>query len=129
MLYPLSILKDLSALKSVSLFGIAGHLTAMGALAARVADQSYRPGGAFAPAAAAAAQAKARAVAAAEAGGSDASKVGGWVGEGESWVRGNFTHITPPIHPQYAPNLSILRTQFTHITHPIHPHYAPNLSI
>ena len=75
MLYPLSILKDLSALKSVSLFGIAGHLTAMGALAARVADKSYLPGGAFAPAAAAAAQAKAKAAAAAVAGGSSASKV------------------------------------------------------
>ena len=47
-LYPLSILKDLSALKSVSLFGIAGHLTAMGALAVRILDKSYFPGGVFA---------------------------------------------------------------------------------
>jgi hypothetical protein len=56
-LYPLSILKDLSALKSVSLFGIAGHITAMGALAWRIVDKSYFAGGKYALSAVAAAKA------------------------------------------------------------------------
>jgi len=46
-LYPLCIQKDLSALKSVSAFGIAGHLSAMFALVVRLADKSYLPGGAY----------------------------------------------------------------------------------
>ena len=46
-LYPLCIQKDLSALKSVSAFGILGHLSAMGALGIRVADKSYAAGGIF----------------------------------------------------------------------------------
>lgn len=46
-LFPLCILKDLSALKSVSVFGVAGHLVAMGALALRVRDKSYFAGGKF----------------------------------------------------------------------------------
>ena len=54
-LYPLCILKDLSALKSVSVLGVAGHLVAMGALALRIFDKSYFTGGKFfAPAAASA---------------------------------------------------------------------------
>ena len=53
-LYPLCILKDLSALKSVSVLGVAGHLVAMGALALRIYDKSYFPGGKFFSAVAAA---------------------------------------------------------------------------
>ena len=48
-LYPLCIQKDLSALKSVSAFGILGHLSAMGALGIRVVDKSYAAGGIFYP--------------------------------------------------------------------------------
>jgi len=44
-LYPLCILKDLSALKSVSIVGLGGHLTAMAAFAIRLLDKSYLPGG------------------------------------------------------------------------------------
>jgi hypothetical protein len=46
-LFPLCILKDLSALKSVSVLGVAGHLVAMGALSLRVRDRSYFAGGKF----------------------------------------------------------------------------------
>jgi len=46
-LYPLCVQKDLSALKSVSAFGILGHLSAMGALGVRLWDKSYRVGGTF----------------------------------------------------------------------------------
>lgn len=61
-LYPLCILKDLSALKSVSVLGVAGHLVAMGALALRIMDKSYFQGGKFFAPAAAAATASAGAV-------------------------------------------------------------------
>lgn len=61
-LYPLCILKDLSALKSVSVLGVAGHLVAMGALAMRIFDKSYFEGGKFFAPAAAAATASAGAV-------------------------------------------------------------------
>ena len=46
-LYPLCILKDLSALKSVSIVGIGGHLTAMAAFAVRLLDKSYTAGGQY----------------------------------------------------------------------------------
>ena len=46
-LFPLCILKDLSALKSVSVLGVAGHLVAMGALSLRVRDKSYFAGGQY----------------------------------------------------------------------------------
>jgi hypothetical protein len=46
-LYPLCILEDLSALKSVSAVGVLGHMTAMLALGLRIADKSYLPGGKF----------------------------------------------------------------------------------
>jgi hypothetical protein len=46
-LYPLCILKDLSALKSVSIVGLGGHLTAMAAFAIRLLDKSYLPGGQY----------------------------------------------------------------------------------
>ena len=46
-LYPLCILKDLSALKSVSIVGIGGHLTAMAAFAVRLFDKSYTVGGQY----------------------------------------------------------------------------------
>ena len=46
-LYPLCILKDLTALSSVSVFGIFGHLAAMAALGLRVLDKSYFTGGAY----------------------------------------------------------------------------------
>ena len=46
-LYPLCILKDLSALKSVSVLGVFGPLVAMGALAYRIFDRSYFTGGKF----------------------------------------------------------------------------------
>ena len=46
-LYPLCVQKELSALKSVSAFGILGHLSAMAALGVRLWDKSYRVGGAF----------------------------------------------------------------------------------
>jgi Transmembrane amino acid transporter protein len=54
-LYPLCILKDLTALRSVSVFGIFGHMAAMAALGARVLDKSYFTGGRFYNAAAASA--------------------------------------------------------------------------
>ena len=40
-------LQDLSALKSVSVVGIAGHLLAMAAFGKRIADKSYFPGGVY----------------------------------------------------------------------------------
>ena len=46
-LFPLCSLKDLSALKSVSAFGILGQLVAMATLAIRLDDKSYFPGGQF----------------------------------------------------------------------------------
>lgn len=46
-LYPLCIQPDLSALKSVSAFGLLGHLSAMVALAVRMFDKSYFAGGKF----------------------------------------------------------------------------------
>ena len=46
-LYPLCILKDLSALKSVSVLGVFGHLVAMSALSIRIWDRSYFQGGKF----------------------------------------------------------------------------------
>jgi hypothetical protein len=46
-LFPLCILEDLSALKSVSAIGVLGHMTAMLALGLRILDKSYRPGGRF----------------------------------------------------------------------------------
>lgn len=46
-LYPLCILQDLSAFKSVSAVGILGHLTAMGAFAFRLMDKSYLPTGIY----------------------------------------------------------------------------------
>jgi len=46
-LYPLCILKDLSALKSVSIIGLGGHLTAMAAFAIRLLDKSYTVGGKY----------------------------------------------------------------------------------
>ena len=67
-LFPLCILKDLSALKSVSVLGVAGHLVAMGALSLRVRDKSYFAGGKFFTAPAAAAVSAAGAAAGAVAG-------------------------------------------------------------
>lgn len=46
-LFPLCTMKDLSALKSISVIGIGGHLSAMAAVAFRLKDKSYLPGGAF----------------------------------------------------------------------------------
>lgn len=46
-LYPISILKNLNALKSVSKFGLIGHCTAMLALAIRNFDKTYILGGKF----------------------------------------------------------------------------------
>lgn len=46
-LYPLCILKDLSALKSVSIIGLGGHLTAMAAFGIRLLDKSYAVGGKY----------------------------------------------------------------------------------
>ena len=51
-LYPLCVQQDLSALRSVSAFGLLGHFSAMTALAVRLLDKSYVPGGAFYSAAA-----------------------------------------------------------------------------
>lgn len=64
-LYPICIQEDLSALKSVSLLGIAGHLMAMTVLAVRIKDGSYFPGGIYYAASPMAAAAQAAATTAA----------------------------------------------------------------
>ncbi len=46
-LFPICTVKDLSALKSVSVIGLAGQLTAMIALATRLFDGSYKLGGKY----------------------------------------------------------------------------------
>lgn len=46
-LYPLCTVKDLAALRSVSAMGLVGQLSAMAALAIRLIDGSYRPGGRY----------------------------------------------------------------------------------
>jgi hypothetical protein len=47
-LYPLCMMKDLSALKAVSLFGLCGHVLTLIVLARRIQDGSYRyPHGQF----------------------------------------------------------------------------------
>lgn len=46
-LFPISISKDLSGLKAVSVFGIMGHLAAVMTLGVRIKDKSYLPGGQF----------------------------------------------------------------------------------
>eukprot|EP01038_Epipyxis_sp_PR26KG_P012274 gene12274-16460_t len=46
-LYPICTLKDLSALKSVSVLGLAGQLAAMSAFAVRLFDKSYLPTGKY----------------------------------------------------------------------------------
>lgn len=53
-IYPLCSLKDLSAMKSTSLFGLIGNIVSMIALGIRAYDKSYLLGGLYAPAAAAA---------------------------------------------------------------------------
>lgn len=50
-LFPISILKDLTALKNVSVFGIFGHLLAMATIGYRLYDGSYEPGGLYYPSA------------------------------------------------------------------------------
>jgi amino acid permease len=51
-IYPLCSLKDLSAMKSTSLFGLIGNVVSMIALGIRAYDKSYLSGGLYAPAAA-----------------------------------------------------------------------------
>lgn len=46
-LFPLCSLEDLSALKSVSVFGLLGQVVAMATLAVRLMDKSYFPGGVY----------------------------------------------------------------------------------
>jgi hypothetical protein len=46
-LYPLNIQSNLSALQSISVIGLSGHVGAMGALVIRLLDKSYLPGGYF----------------------------------------------------------------------------------
>ena len=46
-LYPICTLKDLSALKSVSVVGILGQFTAMSVLGFRLFDKSYLPTGKY----------------------------------------------------------------------------------
>ena len=46
-LFPLCSLEDLSALKSVSVFGLVGQFVAMATLGIRLMDQSYFPGGIY----------------------------------------------------------------------------------
>jgi hypothetical protein len=47
LLLPISISKDLSGLRSISVFGILGHLIAVATLGIRILDKSYTPGGRF----------------------------------------------------------------------------------
>lgn len=46
-LFPISIIKDLSGLRNISVFGILGHLLAVAALGIRILDKSYSVGGRF----------------------------------------------------------------------------------